>query len=476
MRMRLSIKKVACAAFALALGAAVLAGCSSNDNAKSDDAADDAKQLTVETDLADMTWDQVLEEAKGQTVTFCAWDTDVMVKQWWDYLAEEMKEKYDITLQYVPDDAANEEKILTDIQNGSTATIDLFWGMGAATAKYRAEENGVFSNWVSALPNSAYLDQNDNRNTFDGTANTDNEESPFQTLNPSLVFSADKWDLSLPWDGEKDGKKGLFHNFTELASWVQLNPGQFTYMDLNGSGTFHSKCFLKAILADLTDDGNGGWKAVYDESDDAETRHAKILAHNEEWSEWLASSEASEEAFIEKASYLWAYLNDLTPYLLQGDNGALYPSDAVAMRGYQTSGDLACTFTTCTTISSRIEADPSSYVSNPQIYMLQTSIGMWDYVIITGNSAAKAAAMVVANEMIDPAQQAHAYALTGNGYNVSYDLLSDDQKKAFDDVVDSFLPGTSPTVEEVANDSYGDITGGLNAWLVTGWDTKVNQA
>lgn len=426
--------------------------------------------------LSKMTWGDVLEEAKGQTVTFCAWDTDVMVKAWWDHLAEYAKENFDIEIAYVPDDAANEQKILTDIENGGDATIDMFWGMGSSMSQYIAKDGLYQEEWLKALPNYQYLDEEDQRVTFDGTQNSNAAESPFQTLNPSLVYSKDKWSDDLAWDASENGVNGLFHNFTELAQWVQKYPGKFTYMDLNGAGTFHAKCFLRAILAELTDDGNGGWKAVYDEGDDEATRQKKIKENNEAWYEWLQSDEASEDAFHTKAAYVWKYLNDIKPYLLQGDDGPLYAADAATMMGYVMSGDLACTFTTCTSISSRIEDNPSSYMDNPQIYMLQTSIGIWDYIVVTQNSKNKAAALVLANAMLDPEQQALAFQTTGNGYNVSYNKLSSDQQKTFDEVFNGFTEGTSPSAEEIEARSYADITGAVNAWVVTGWDKNVNKA
>ncbi|MDR3308125.1 MAG: extracellular solute-binding protein [Coriobacteriales bacterium] len=461
----------------LAMGG--LAGCDNGgtkpgDDPSGPDTAPDAS-LVVDTDLASMTWDQVLAEAQGQEVTFCAWDTDVMVKQWWDYLQGHVKDSYGIDIVYVPDDAANEQKILTDIQTDIDATIDLFWGMGSAMTRY-IDEDGLFSNeWLAKLPNYEFLDQKDGRVIFDATQDVDDREAPFQTLNPSLVYSKDLWDSSLAWDASKGEINGLFHDFTELAQWVQKYPGKFTYMDLNGSGSFHAKCFLKAILAELTDDGNGGWEPVYDASDSAVTRREKIDANNKAWFEWLQSGDASEETFYDKAAYVWAYLNELKPNLLQGDAGPLYMADAASMMSYVVSNDLACTFTTCTSISSRVESNPAAYMSSPQVYMLQTSIGMWDYVIITQNSTKKAAALVVANAMLDPEQQARAFEMTGNGYNVSYDKLTSGQKAKFDEVFAGFIEGTSPSAEEIAQSSYSDITGGVNAWLVTGWDRRVNQ-
>lgn len=431
---------------------------------------------SVETDLAKMSWDDILAEAKGQTVTFLAWGSggaDPFVQQWWDKLAEDVKSKYDVTIQYSEFDQAEYAKITTDLQNGTDATYDMFWYTGAMTAPIRAAGEGVFGNsWVARLDNYKYLDPKNNYVTFDGAAPTDDEEAPFQGLNPSLVYSTDLWDHTIGWDQEKDGKKGLPTNFTELAKWCAANPGKFSYMDLTGAGSFHGLFFLKAILAELTSDGNGGWKAVYDEADDAKTRRQKIEDNIEQWYTWSNGSEASEAAFYDKADYLWAFLNEIKPNLLQGDGGPAYMATAPDMMQRVIAGDLACTFTTCTSVSERVAAAPDSYMKNPAIYMLQTSVGAWDYSVIMSNAKSKAAAMVVCNEMLDPSQQAIAFQTTGNGYNVSYDLLDSSQKKEFDDVIKA-MGSLSPSTEEIAQQSYTDKFGKVAAWIPTGWAQKV---
>lgn len=462
----------------------MLAGCgNSGAGSASGSAAGSAGDKSVETDLADMTWDDILAEAKGQTVTFLAWGSggaDPFVQQWWEALAEDVKEKYDVTIEYAEFDQEQYAKITTDLENGGEATYDMFWYTGAMTAPIRAaaDGKGVFGdNWVEKLDNYKYLDPSNSYVTFDGAQDTAGEEAPFQGLNPSLVYSANLWDHTIGWDKEEDGKKGLPTNFTELAKWTEANPGKFSYMDLTGAGSFHGLFFLKAILAELTDDGEGGWKAVYDEADSAEQRREKILANIEDWYEWSSSDEASEEAFVEKASYLWAFLNEIAPNLLQGDAGPQYIQTAPDMMQYVKAGDLACTFTTCTQIANRVEAAPDSYMDNPAIYMLQTSVGAWDYSIITSNAAAgaKAAAMVVANEMIDPDQQLVAFELTGNGYNVSMDKLDSEQKEAFDAAL-ADMGALTPTAEAISQQSYVDKFGKVAQWIASGWASKVQAS
>lgn len=460
---------------AAAAATAGLAGCSSGSTGSSSSASSAASSAAAtDTDLISMSWDDIKAQAKGQTVSFLAWGSggaDAFVQKYWNKLADDMKEKYDITMSYAEDTAAEEQKIVTDIENGADATYDMFWGLGSTVAA--ARKAGVFGNWVSTLPNAKYLDMDNAFNTFDGTQSTENEESGFQGLNPSLVYSKDAWSSEIAYDATQGDVKGLFHNFTELAEWVKINPGKFTYMDLTGKGAFHGLSFAKAILAELKDDGKGGWTTVYDEADSADARRKKINQNIEDWYTWATSGSASEEAFIERASYLWAYLNEIAPNLMQGDAGAMYVPTAPDMMSYVKSGDLAVTFTTCTQVSNRVESAPDSYMANPAIYMLDTSTGSWDYVVITGNSKNKAGALVVANEMLDPENQLYAFQTTGNGYNVSYDKLDSSMQGKFDAAVKDMGALTSST-EAIAKNSYTDKFGPVAKWIASGWAQKVN--
>ena len=427
---------------------------------------------SVETDLASMSWDDIMAEGKGQAVTFLAWGAggaDPYVQQWWEHLTEDVKSKYDIELTCVEQDEAETQKLTTDIESGLDATYDMFWGLGSSMTNLRGLDGLWGGNaWVTKLPNYQYLDPSNNFVTFDGVTDINGEETPFQGLNPSLVCSLNSWDPSLPYTEEK----GIFHNFSELAEWVKLHPGQFTYMDPTGAGAFHSMSFFKEALAELTSDGNGGWKTVYDEGDDVATRRQKIQANIDDWYAWGTSAEASEEAFVEKADYLWAFLNEIKPNLKQGDGGVMYPATAPEMREYVNAGELACVFTTCTQVSNRVADAPANYPENPAIYMLDTTIGSWDYAIITSNSKNKAAAMLVANEMLDPQNQLYAFTTTGNGYNIDPAKAGDDVKKAFDDAVAGMGALTS-TVEAIADKSYADKFGPIAAFLPAGWTTKV---
>jgi ABC-type uncharacterized transport system YnjBCD substrate-binding protein len=443
-----------------------------------------AQAKTVESALAEMTWEDILAEADGDTLTFCAWGSggaDAMVQQYWEYFAQRARDDYNITVEYVEDTAENEQRFVSDYENGVDATIDMFWGasgsiqpMGAKGALWGDDGN----QWVRKLPNSAYLDWTAPDVLYNGTMPTNGYQAQFMKVTPAMVYAADKYDAALNWDEalEENGIviPGLPHNLTELSYWVRKYPGRFTYLDLLGNGGFHGKQFVTSALYELTGDGDGGWKAVYDEGDDAVTRFEKIRKNAEAWNAWAASGEASEEGFIEKAGYVWAYFNALEPYLLQGDDGVYYGADAYNMISLVNAGDIALSFTTCISIHPKTQSDPS-YLPQGRLYLMETSVGYPDFVVISKNSRHKAAAMALCNLLMAPEINAQVTAVTGNAYNLDLTKLSAEDKAIFDDMMSGFPEGTTASPEQLAISAHNISSGAIAGWIGTAWDSQVVQ-
>jgi hypothetical protein len=93
--------------------------------------------------------------------------------------------------------------------------------------------------------------------------------------------------------------------------------------------------------------------------------------------------------------------------------------------------------------------------------------------VITKNSGSKAAAMVLANLMLEPRLQADCFGLTGNTYNVDLTKLSAEDRAYFEQVFAGMLPGTSPSAEDMTNFSHVDIGGNIGAWLTACWTQEV---
>ena len=118
----------------------------------------------------DMTYEQMLEAAKGTTVTFYGWGGDDMLNAWLDdYFAPRLKEKYDITLERVP---MNIDDILSQLQGEMIAgkkdgDIDMIW-INGENFKTCKENNMLYGPFAEELPNyQAYIDASDEENQAD---------------------------------------------------------------------------------------------------------------------------------------------------------------------------------------------------------------------------------------------------------------------------------------------------------------------
>ena len=159
-------------------------------------------------DLVDLAgWDDVLDDARGQTVTLGFYITpDPAINQsFWPYMQEEMKNKYGITVVsgagYGPGAATTSA---TEIANGQTTngTYDLIWGNTSAFnamivngehydyVYQKANSDG--KQWGQIIPNSYYLKEDSERVIADQFSNfksgTAVEFSNGQTM---FIYNAD---------------------------------------------------------------------------------------------------------------------------------------------------------------------------------------------------------------------------------------------------------------------------------------------
>ena len=112
--------------------------------------------------------------------------------------------------------------------------------------------------------------------------------------------------------------------------------------------------------------------------------------------------------------------------------------------------------------------------STAQVYCMNTSIANTNYVAIPYNSNAKAAAMVVANILLEPQFQADFIKLTGNGPSIDVNNLTGWRAADINDAMSSLPNGTFVPQSELAATSAPDVSGYLANYLQTLWDAKVN--
>ena len=230
-----------------------------------------------------------------------------------------------------------------------------------------------------------------------------------------------------------DGAKGVIayglpSTFTDLAAWVKIYSGQFTYPNYtNASASFHTDLIVQAAIYELTWNGNDGWKAAPD-------RAANVTAVND-----ALKNVTNEEQFKNAFGYVFNYLNDIEPYLYKYTSdsdpyittGTVTPYNGKVVgngtedKDYE-DGTIMLALTTCTSIDSRVipgsgHGVVAQYSYNAGAYSLSTGCYSDYYVFIPANSSHVSAAMVVANWLLDPEVQFRWYTQTGNGLNIDLD-------------------------------------------------------
>lgn len=109
----------------------------------------------------DASWQQIKNEARGQTVWFNAWGGDNAVNQYLDWVSGEMKTHYAINLKIVrlADAADAVKRIQTEAAAGrkTGGSVDLLWVNGENFRTLK-EANLLQTQWAQMLPNWRYVD------------------------------------------------------------------------------------------------------------------------------------------------------------------------------------------------------------------------------------------------------------------------------------------------------------------------------
>ncbi len=166
-------------------------------------------------DVAEMSWDEVLEASRGTTVTLYGWGGSDMTNGWLDNeAAAVLKQQYGITLNRVP---MNIDEILAKMvsekQAGTTGTVDVVWINGENF--YTAKENGLLHGpFTGQLPNfNSYVDGASPDVALDFGYPTQGFEAPYGKAQFVLIG-----------DPEKTGPLPTDHQ--ALLALAKANPGR----------------------------------------------------------------------------------------------------------------------------------------------------------------------------------------------------------------------------------------------------------
>lgn len=336
-------------------------------------------------DPVKLSWDAILKEANGQTVSLMMWQGDPQINKYMnDYVAPALREKYGINLQ-ISDGLGNQivSILMSEKEAKKTVSdIDMCWINGETFYQLR-QIDGLYGPFVQKLPNAAYIDFENPFIKYDFQESVAGMECPWGNVQLCIIYNKDK----VPNPPK---------NSAELVAYVQQNPGKFTI-----GADFTGLTFLKSLLIDIA----GGSKNLMGKFDEAKYT---IYSHK-----------------------LWEYINSIKPYFWK--QGKTFPNAVAQMHQMFASGELYFTM-------SNNDGEVDNKVAEkifPEFarsYVLDAgTIQNSHYLGITKTSAHKAAAMVIINFMISPEAQLekNKSAVWGDGTVLDIVKLPDTFKLKF---------------------------------------------
>ena len=320
-----------------------------------------AQAQTSDAPLSSKSWDEIVAEARGDTVTWFMWGgSDTINRYVSDHLGQVLKRNYDITLNWVPiTDAADVvNMVLTEKEAGRTegGAVDLVWINGENFRSMKEAELALCG-YTAVLPNAALVNWDNPAIANDFGVPVDGCEVPWNTV--QFAFAHDSDVVAEPP-----------RDMAALLDWIRANPGRFTYPappDFTGSA-FVRHVFLHAA---------GGPETLLGPFDQAR--------------------------FVAVAAKTWAILNDIEPHLWR--EGQTYPTTVTQLNELFANGEVAFTFN-YDPAQFGLSVDAGIYPDTTRSFGLTDgTIGNTNYTLIPFNASNKAAAMVVQNLLLSGEEQ-----------------------------------------------------------------------
>lgn len=344
---------------------------------------------TQKLDLSSAEWDEIVEAARGTTVTFYGWGGDENRNNWLNTtVADYVKEHYDIALEVVGMDINDIlSKLSGEKQAGSeTGSIDMIWINGENF--YSAKDNGLlYGPFTGQLSNmEAYIDLEDPETLNDFCMPIEGYEAPYAKAQ-MVFFNDSAVTPEAPASAE------------ELLEFCKKYPGKVTYPALPD---FTGSAFVRNIIYELC-----GWEQFQDMEADYDTVKAAI------------------EPALD-------YLRELNPYLW--NEGKTFPESSTTVDAMFADGELVMNmsygpFSVATGIAG------GTYTDTTRTFVFDNgTIGNTNYMAIAFNSPNKAGAMVVINAILSAELQLTQYEQLRELPVVSADKLSAEEQAAFDAV------------------------------------------
>jgi putative spermidine/putrescine transport system substrate-binding protein len=306
-------------------------------------------------------WQAVLAEANGQTVNWYMWGGQDNINQWvTGYVATELKNRYNITLNMVPISDAAEivNKVLAEKEAGRTSdgSVDLIWINGENFRTMRQAEL-LYGPFADTLPNTVFVNWDDPSVNSDFGYPVDYYESPYGKAQFVMIYDSAK----LPEPPT---------SIEELIAWIKANPGKFTYPappDFTGTAFMMQMCYHAA----------GGYEQFLQPFDET--------LFNDTW------------------GACWDLLNDIEPYLWR--EGQTYPETHAQHDDLFANGEVWLNMAyNPAEASSKVET--GRFPESTRTFLFDSgTLANTHFVAIPFNAPNKAGAMVLADFLLSPEAQ-----------------------------------------------------------------------
>jgi putative thiamine transport system substrate-binding protein len=369
-------------------------------------------------------WDETVADANGTTVHWNAWGGDERTNTFIAWVAAEMAERYGVTVRHVKlsDTAEAVARVIAEKTAGRDdgGSVDLIWINGPNFLSMK--ENGLlFGPFAEDLPNYRYVDTvNKPSNVVDFTLPVEGMAAPWRLA--QIVFVHDSARVA-----------DVPRSIPEFLEWAKAHPGRFAHPDVRD---FLGVTFLKQALYELTPDPG------------------------------VLQLPATDDTFDAATAPLWAWYDELKPLLWR--QGRQFPQHGPAARQLLADGE----------IDMLISFDPAEAAAwveaglapdTVRAFTLDKgTIGNTSFVAIPYNSGSTAAAMVLADFLLEPEVQARAQDTRHLGSFTVLDLdkLDAEQRRMFDELpTNPALPGSDDLRLALPEPHPSWMTRSIDEWM-----------
>lgn len=382
-------------------------------------------------------WDQVVEQAKGQTVYWYMWGGSDAINGFVDkFYGEPLMDEYGITLERVPvaDTVDVVNQVISEKEagaDGDAGSVDMIWINGENFATLQ-QADLLYGPWAEGIPNSALVDWTNPAINLDFGKPVEGMESPWSSAQFHFMY-----------DSARQDEADLPRSFADLSAWIAANPGQFSYV-APGPGNFIGTRFVKQLMFELSGDH----------------------------SQWVG--DFNEELYNEWSVATWKELISWEPNLWR--EGETYPTSDADFKSLFANGEVEFAFTQSPAgagpdIGAGLIA-PTSRAFSFDNYM----IGDFNYLAIPYNAPNKAAAMVTANLVLRGDRQA-AQVQPDNGFCCGWAIdvarVTDPDQKAAIETAMQNLGDAAADPARLASALVADVAAEYQARIEADWQKYV---